>query len=71
MDEKAIEYFHSTANQAAELALKAGAKRLILNHISSRYHDQADKLLESAVHIFPNTELAHDFSVFQLTKRKD
>lgn len=71
MDEKAIEYFHSTTNQAAEIAQKAGAKRLILTHISSRYFDQADELLESAVEVFPNTEMAHDFSVFQLTKRKN
>ncbi|MGM7700288.1 ribonuclease Z [Pseudalkalibacillus sp. Hm43] len=71
MDERAIEYFHSTTNQAAELAKQAGAKRLILTHISSRYYDQADELLESAVNVFPDTELAHDFSVYQLNKRKN
>ncbi|WP_349410746.1 ribonuclease Z [Pseudalkalibacillus sp. SCS-8] len=69
MDERAIEYFHSTTNQAAELAKQAGAKRLILTHISSRYYDKADELTESAVNIFPNTELAEDFAIFQLTKK--
>ena len=52
---------HSTASQAAEIARQAGAKRLILTHISSRYKaDAADMLLEEARSLFPNSELGCD-----------
>ncbi len=70
MEDQAIDYYHSTTIQAAEIAKNANVKRLILNHISSRYHDQSDELLESAVRVFANTELAHDLDIFHLTKRK-
>lgn len=60
-EDMANEYFHSTTVQAAECAKQAGAKRLILNHISSRFMaDDAVDLLEEARDIFPNTEMAHD-----------
>ena len=36
------------------------AKRLILTHISSRYQEDAQILLEEAKEIFPNTLLAKD-----------
>jgi len=36
------------------------AKQLILTHISSRYQQDATKLLEDAQEIFPNTVLAKD-----------
>jgi ribonuclease Z len=35
--ERATETFHSTAKQAATIALKSNAKRLILGHFSARY----------------------------------
>lgn len=50
---------HSTAAQAAEIAKKAGAKRLLLTHISGRYKD-ASQLLEEAKKIFPSSLAAHD-----------
>jgi len=59
--EKASEYGHSTASQAAEVAKQAKAKLLILTHISNRYRDD-EKLLEQARRIFPNTIIARDFS---------
>ncbi|MCF6411170.1 ribonuclease Z [Pseudalkalibacillus salsuginis] len=71
MEEQAIDYFHSTTIQAAEIAKQANAKRLILNHISSRYYERSEELLESAVRVFNNTELAHDLDVFHLIKRKN
>lgn len=58
----AYEYFHSTTAQAADVALKSGAKKLCLTHISSRYDRLASKeLLEEARGFFENTELAEDF----------
>jgi ribonuclease Z len=57
--ERAAEDGHSTASQAAGIALKAGAKMLILTHISGRYSDAAP-LLEEARRIFPNSGVAVD-----------
>jgi ribonuclease Z len=56
----ALEKKHSTSVDAANDAKKMGAKQLILTHISSRYQDDAVKLLEEAKEIFPNTVLAID-----------
>lgn len=51
--------FHSTAAQAAQIALDAQVHRLILGHFSSRYQTE-DVLLQEAQHVFPNTILAED-----------
>jgi len=56
----ALEKKHSTSVDAAIDAKKMGAKQLILTHISSRYQEDAVKLLEDAKEIFPNTLLAID-----------
>ncbi len=58
--ERADEDGHSTPSQAATTAKEAGAKRLVLTHISARYKD-ASLLLEQARKAFSNTELAEDF----------
>lgn len=65
----AHDYFHSTTADAAEVARRAGAKRLILTHISSRYQGEAAlKLLDEARRVFPNTELAADFASFSIPR---
>ncbi len=51
---------HSTPSQAAEEAKAAGAKQLVLTHISARYPD-ASLLLEQAKRVFANTLVAEDF----------
>ena len=61
----AKETFHSTAGQAARMAMLAEAKHLLLGHFSSRYPDPTP-LLEQAREIFPNTELCYDGAVFEL-----
>jgi len=43
---------HSTATQAAEVAQRAGAKRLALTHVSTRYAGQTDRLAEEASEVF-------------------
>ena len=58
-EKEAREHLHSTASQAAELALRAGVKRLVLTHISPRYKESG-QLLKEAKEIFANTEVAED-----------
>ncbi len=55
--ERAAETFHSTAEQAASIALKAEVKRLIIGHFSARYKNLYP-LLEEAKAIYPNVTLA-------------
>jgi len=58
--EVAKEKKHSTSIDAAMDAKEMNAKQLILTHISTRYQEDALKLLEEAKEIFPNTILAKD-----------
>ncbi|MCG8397755.1 ribonuclease Z [Bacillus atrophaeus] len=62
-DKLAHDYFHSTTEQAAKTAKEAGAKKLILTHISARYQGEASLqlLLTEAEDIFPNSMTAFDF----------
>jgi ribonuclease Z len=50
---------HCTAAQAAKIAKKASAKKLILTHISARYQN-SEPVLQEAQEIFPNSEVAYD-----------
>lgn len=55
--ERAELRFHSTSRQAALIAQKAGNKKLLIGHFSSRY-DTLEEFETEAREIFPNTELA-------------
>ncbi len=55
--ERAELRFHTTTRQAAELAKKAGIKRLLIGHFSSKY-DTLEEFEKEAREIFPNTDLA-------------
>ncbi len=57
---RAQETGHSTAAEAARVALEAGARRLVLTHISSRYSRDAAELLAEARSVFPETVIARD-----------
>jgi len=57
MASRAKETFHTTALEAAEIALKAEVKQLLIGHFSARYKD-LDPLLHEAKTLFPNTKLA-------------
>ena len=65
LTERAEEDGHSTPSQAARTAKKAKAKRLVLTHISSRYKS-ASPLLEQARKIFPNVDVAEDFTKIEI-----
>jgi len=64
----AIEYMHSTALEAAEVAKEAGVKRLILTHISARYSDleSAMRLEEEAKRVFENVEVAKELMTVEV-----
>ena len=58
-------YYHSTARQAAKVALDAGVGRLLLGHYSSRYEDESI-LLKEAKEVFENTFLTNEMDVFDI-----
>jgi ribonuclease Z len=64
--EMARDFAHLTAHQAAELALEALVKNLILTHVSRRYRER--DVLTEAREVFPQTTVARDFDVFQLKR---
>ena len=58
--DRAKETQHSTAKEAAQVALAARAKRLVLSHVSARYSISADELVKEAREVFPETTVARD-----------
>lgn len=62
---KAAERFHATAREAARVAKEAGAGRLLIGHISSRYADESQSLSE-ARSVFPLTDYAKEGSIFDI-----
>ena len=61
-------YSHLTARMAAELAVKANVKKLIITHISRRYREK--DVLKEAQAIFPNSVVARDFDSFQIKREE-
>ena len=57
LKERAEFRFHSTSKQAALFAKKAGVKKLLIGHFSSKY-GTLDEFETEAKEIFPNTEIA-------------
>ncbi len=55
--DRAKSRFHSTTEQAATIAKKAGTHRLLIGHFSSKY-ENLDEFLDEAKAVFLNTELA-------------
>ncbi|MHA1914895.1 MAG: ribonuclease Z [Promethearchaeota archaeon] len=62
----ALEKKHSTSRDAAFDAKSMNAKQLILTHISTRYQEDAENLLQEAKEIFSNTILAKDLLKIEL-----
>lgn len=65
LKDRAKETYHSTASQAAKIALEAEVGKLYLGHFSVRYKS-LEQFSEQAKAIFPNTELCEDGLVIKL-----
>lgn len=65
LQEKADDYAHTTAKDAAEIAKRAGVRCLFLIHISPRYKD-VSKLLEEAKSVFQEVIVPDDLSVYDV-----
>lgn len=62
---RARETFHSTACEAAEIARRAGVKRLVIGHYSARYED-VSQLKKEADEVYPDTILANEGMVIRI-----
>lgn len=73
--EMAFDRLHSTSTMAAQVALAAGVKQLIMTHFSPRYAPgnsiTLNNLLEEAQAIFPNTLMARDFFTYEVPRRRE
>lgn len=66
--ELSAKHLHSTARQAADVALKSGVRYLILTHLSNRY-DNPDAVRSEACDVFPNTYVANDFDLYRVNHK--
>ena len=60
---------HSTTTDAAKAALKAGARRLVIGHYSSRYKDES-QLVEEARALFPESYPATEGTTYSIEKER-
>jgi len=67
-DEKELASLHEhlTAEQAAEIAKKANAKKLFLSHLSQRYDGNERLILKEAKKKFKNTFIAEDLMTIEV-----
>ena len=68
--QEAHDYAHMTAEQAAQLAVQAQARQLVLTHFSQRYPSTAGHVAEAAA-IFPQVVAAEDFARVPVPPRQE
>jgi ribonuclease Z len=66
--EMARQFGHITAEQGAWLAREAGARMLVVNHLSQRY--RYSEIMEEAQALFETTMIARDFDRFSVTRER-
>lgn len=71
----AFQRLHSTSTMAAQVALAAGVKTLLMTHFSPRYAPGNDivleDLLKEARAIFPHTKMAYDFMSYDIPRNQE
>ena len=65
LPDRAAARFHSTTIQAADIAKRAGVKKLLIGHFSSKY-ETLEAFLTEAAEVFENTELALEGACYQV-----
>jgi ribonuclease Z len=63
--QRAAERFHSTTIQAGDIACRAGVKKLLIGHFSSKY-ELLDDFLSETKTVFAETELALEGACFKI-----
>ncbi|HIH73907.1 MAG TPA: ribonuclease Z [Methanosarcina sp.] len=71
MADWAEESMHSTAGEVAALARKAGVRKLVLTHISSRYTDDVGPILIDSKKLFENVIVAEDLMELEVPYRPE
>ena len=65
---RARETMHSTAREAGRVAREAGAERLVLTHLSTRYDREPEVLVAQAAEEHPAVSVAHDGLVLEVER---
>jgi ribonuclease Z len=65
----ARQFAHLTARRAADLAVRAGVRKLYLTHISRRYRDK--EVQQEAQTVFENTTVARDFDSYLVRREEE